>query len=240
MVAGLLTAAVLLFCAGDGLIRGGVRAIWSIGCVLLSIILSLALNPAVTEFMTSQVHLDHYIESNMSEYLLEQADKSDDEQVWKNQAKNQQDVLEQKQIIKGLDLPSSWKRALIRNNTVENYGKMAVEGFIGYIAASVASMGVRTLSFLITYLLVFILLHVLSGALHIVEHLPVIRQLNKVAGLGIGLVKGLLIIWVIMIAIAFFKSYGFGNLLWNQVMLSPFAAFFYRHNLLALAFASVF
>ena len=61
MAAGIVIAAIIIISTVQGLKDGGLRTFWSIGCSVAAIILAIMLNPAISDFMTNQVHLNQYI-----------------------------------------------------------------------------------------------------------------------------------------------------------------------------------
>lgn len=230
MVAGIFVAAIVIISTVQGFKNGGLRTFWSVGCSVASIILAIMLNPIISDFMMSQVHLNRYIEENVKEYL--EARTEDDLENAGEDAQNQ--------YIKDLEIPSSWKNAIIKNNTAEGRGKLLVEGFFDYVASAIAGISVKVLAFILTFILVAVILKMISIMFGIVDMIPILSHVNKLVGIGAGLLRGLIIIWLIMIAITFVRNYGWGQDILNLVLNNPVAAFFYHHNLIAMAFLTIF
>ncbi|MDO5411785.1 MAG: CvpA family protein [Lachnospiraceae bacterium] len=230
MAAGIVVAAIILISTLLGLKNGGLRTFWSIGCVVAAIVLAMILNPMISDFLKNQVHLDRYIEENVVEYM----------ELKTYEGLNEAGVNTQAEFIKTLELPSSWKKAIIRNNTEDGRKKLSAEVFTEYISRAVAGISVNTIAFILTFILVIVILRVISMTFGIVEKIPLLKEVNKLVGLGAGFIKGLLIVWLIMIVIAFARNYSWGGMLLEQILANPFAAFFYRHNFLALLLTSVF
>lgn len=230
MAAGIVVTAIIIISTALGFKDGGLRTFWSIGCSIAAIILAMMLNPMISDFMSNQVHLNQYIENDVREYLEEQTEN--------NLENAKTDV--QNQYINDLQIPSSWKKAIIKNNTAEGRSKLLVEGFLEYVASAIAAISVKVIAFILTFILVAAILKMISVMFGIVDKIPLLSQVNKLVGVGAGLVRGLIVIWLIMIVIAFVRNYEWGQFLLNQVLSNPVAAFFYRHNLLAMAFLSIF
>lgn len=230
MAAGIVVAAIIIICLIQGFINGGLRTLWSIGCVVVAIALSSMLNPMISDFLNDQVHLNKYIEDDVMEYLEEQAQEE----------LNNAGVDVQTAFIDGLELPSFWKKAINDNNSEEGYSKFSAQGFMEYVSGSIAAISVNTLAFILTFLLVTVILKIISIMFGIVDKIPLLKQVNKLAGIGLGLAKGLLVIWLIMIVIAFARNYAWGATLLELVLANPVSAFFYQYNLLAMIFVSIF
>ncbi|MDY2628512.1 MAG: CvpA family protein [Lachnospiraceae bacterium] len=230
MAAEIVIAAIIIISTVQGLKNGGLRTFWSIGCSVAAIILAIMLNPAISDFMTNQVHLNQYIEANVREYLEEQAESSLEDA--------QKDI--QNQYIKELEIPSSWKKTIIKNNTEEGHKKLLAEGFFEYVSGAIAAISVKVLAFILTFILVAVILKMISIMFGIIEKIPGLSHVNKLVGIGAGFVRSFIIIWLIMIVIAFAGNYQWGQVLLKLVLDNPVAAFFYHHNLLAMAFLSIF
>ena len=229
MAAGIAIAAILIISTILGLKDGGLRTFWSIGCSIAAIILSVMLSPIVSDFMTDQVHLAHYIEADVLEYLQEQAEK--------NLENAEADI--QNQFINELELPASWRKAIIKDNTAKERKKSPAEGFLEYVSRSIAEISVKVLSFILTFILVAVILKMLSTMFGIVDKIPLLRQVNKLVGMGAGFIRGLIIIWLIMIVVAFVRNYEWGQIVLNMILNNPVAAFFYHHNWIAMILLSI-
>ncbi|MGN0293546.1 MAG: CvpA family protein [Lachnospiraceae bacterium] len=229
MAAGIVIAAILIISTVLGLKDGGLRTFWSIGCSIAAIILSVMLSPTISEFMTDQVHLNHYVEVNVLEYLQEKAEK--------DLEKAEADI--QNQFINELELPASWRKAIIKNNTAKEREKNPAESFLEYVSRSIAEISVKVLSFILTFILVAVILKMLSTMFGIIDKIPLLRQVNKLVGMGAGFIRGLIIIWLIMIVVAFVRNYEWGQAVLVMILNNPVAAFFYHHNWIAMILLSI-
>ena len=228
MAAGITVAVILIFSTVWGLKDGGLRTFWSIGCWIVSIILSMMLNPMISDFMKTQVHLDQYIETDVREYLQEEAETN----------LENLEVDMQNQFIKELELPASWRKALIKDNTAEGRANISADSFLEYVSRSIAEVSVKVLSFILTFILVAAILRMISTMFGIVDKIPLLRQVNKLVGMGAGFVRGLIIIWLIMIAVSFAGNYEWGRAALTLILHNPVAAFFYYHNWVAMILLS--
>ena len=52
-------------------------------------------------------------------------------------------------------------------------------------------------------LVISMVLHLLMGLLDIIGRIPVIHGINKVAGLGVGLLKGMVIVWICCLTVSY-------------------------------------
>ena len=229
MAAGIVIAIVLLLSTLWGLKQGLLRTVWSAASIIAAIVLAMMLNPCISDFMNEQIHLSHYIEKSVEEYL-------ENETAIKNF--EDMDLSGQKNFVNELNIPASWKRSIVKNNTADAYRELLVNSFTEYVALSVAKLSVKVICFVLTFLLVWAAIQAISTVLHIAEHLPVIKQVNKLLGIGAGFLRGLLIVWLFMIAAAFFRNYEWGNSMVNWILSDPVGIMFYRYNFLLMFLTS--
>lgn len=229
MAAGIVIAIVVTISTLWGLKQGLLRTVWSVASIIAAIVLAMVLNPYISDFMNEQIHLSHYIEKSVEEYLENETAIKSFESM---------DLAEQKGFVNELNIPESWKKSIVKNNTAEAYRKLLVNSFTEYVAISVARLSVRVICFILTFLLVWAAIQAISVVLHIVEHFPVIKQVNKLLGIGAGFLRGVLIIWIFMIAAAFLRNYGWGNAMVNWIVADPVGLLFYRYNFLFLFLVS--
>lgn len=75
------------------------------------------------------------------------------------------------------------------------------------VGGVLAEFILKVIAFAVTYAFISLVLHIIYSLLKVVTMLPVIHTLNKTAGGLLGLLEGILIIWVIMlVAVVFFNT----------------------------------
>lgn len=85
-------------------------------------------------------------------------------------------------------------------------------------------------SYLISYVLIRMVFGIVSRMLKIVEHIPVIRQINKLLGGIAGLIRGLLFVWVLLFAIVMLTEVPECVALAKDIKNSPFLSQLYAWN----------
>ena len=88
----------------------------------------------------------------------------------------------------------------------------------------------------IVYIVMFVLLLALAGVigilLNVIEKLPVLKQINKLAGGVAGLVKGLLIVWIAAILVMILSNTPIGIKIAADIDGNVFLKFLYDKNLI--------
>lgn len=220
-------AAILLFGA-MGFRRGFIKEVVATFFIILALLISDALQPSVYNFLREKTPLYSTIQENCRELLATQIDSTAG--IGRNA---------QEDLIEGLSIPSFLKDALLENNTAEGYKEAAVDTFSEYIAVSIAGMATRGLSFLGTYLLATVLLHLAMAALNLLAKLPLLHGVNKLAGALVGAAKGLLFVWLAMLLLAVFCNTEIGKAGVHLAEQDAFLSLFYQSGLPSKALLAV-
>lgn len=156
-------------------------------------------------------------------------------------------------IIKNTDIDEKIENAIINNFSADTNGNGEVRyvGILDYLekyvddainktqneivyetAGTMAIKIVNTAVLLGIFLIVRIVLQLLTFVSDIITSLPIIKQFNEVGGVLYGIVKAILIIYVIL-AILFFVIFATENATISNAIADSFITkFLYEHNLL--------
>ena len=96
----------------SGLQRGMVRTAFSFLSIILTLVLSFALNPQITKFVQENTPIYDMIQENCQESLMKDTEAAISDKT---------DSGEQNQFIQDLPLPESVKELLIENNNAQGY-----------------------------------------------------------------------------------------------------------------------
>ena len=108
--------------------------------------------------------------------------------------------------INSLSIPDFLKESLISNNNPVVYGILDATGINDYISGYVASMILNILSMIVVAVGLIIIFKLVLVLLDVVTKLPVIHGINSAGGLIVGLLEGVLIVWVIFVVAVLFVS----------------------------------
>ena len=156
-------------------------------------------------------------------------------------------------IIKNTDIDEKIENVIIENFSAETNGNEEVRyvGIIYYLEKYVddavnktqneivyetaGTMAVRFINIaviLIIFLITRVALIALTFISDVITSLPILKQFNEVGGIIYGIVKALLIVYVIL-AIVFFVVYITGNTAVSEAISGSYITkFFYEHNLI--------
>ena len=91
---------------------------------------------------------------------------------------------------------------------------------------------INGISFLLSYLLANIIVRSIVFLLDIMTKLPVIGGINRLAGGAIGLLEGVIILWVAFLAFTVLCGTGTGRLALHYIQVDPFLKYLYQNDIL--------
>lgn len=226
---GIVAVLVLVLSCYAGYRRGFVREVVGISFLFLSIFLVWTINPYVNQMMKTQTPIYEKVreicENGIQDYVTDQGEAEGGTED---------------NVIAKLPLPEFMKEGLKENNTAEVYRYLSVETFGGYLGDYLATAITNGISFLISYIIAVIVLKIIVCALDLVTHLPVIRGVNRLAGLLLGIVKGVIFIWIGLLVITVFCNTQIGAECLRMVEKDPLLGFLYDQNIFVKIFMSIF
>ena len=142
--------------------------------------------------------------------------------------------------ISNLKIPAVLKNSLIENNNYEVYDLLGVHSLAEYINAYLTNMVINALAILITFLVVLLLLKLAVVLLDIVDKLPVIHTLNHFLGLMLGVVNGVILVWIFCLLLTSLGAFEKFEALYPAISSSILTNLFYNHNLLLNSILKIF
>lgn len=228
---GIAVICILAVIAYRGYKRGFIREVVSFFFVFLAIAVSWAINPYVNEFFMENTPVYHKVRESCQTFVASQAgEKAQGETLGE----------EQNLFIEGLALPELLQKGLESNNTEDVYSYLAVDTFGEYISESLARMIVNGLSFLVSYLLASVIIRMGTYVLNLLAGLPVLRGANRLAGGLIGLIKGVLFVWIAFLVLTVMCSTAIGKGGLALIEKDPVLSVLYEYDIFVNFFMSIF
>lgn len=116
---------------------------------------------------------------------------------------------EQSSLIASLPLPDFLIDALVENNNSVVHSLLDVHGIADYICGYIANIIINISVTIILTIIVIIIMKVITRSLNIISRLPIIHQFNYLGGGLVGLITGVIIIWVVFMVLMLFVTAGF-------------------------------
>lgn len=206
----------------QGYRKGLLQTAISMVFLVLVLVLTVWLNPYISDFVREHTSLEQTIQEQCGRILEE---SFTDETA-------EQDAETQSALIESLPLPQSLKDGIAQNNTLEMYQELAVENFrdylSGYLARSVINFGSFAIAFAIANILVRIILY----AVNILTEFPGIHFLNRTGGLVLGAVRAVIWIWIFFIVVTVFAGTEWGSICLKEISGNEMLSWLYSKNYL--------
>lgn len=194
--------------------KGLIQMLYSLGSILISIVLCFLLHPFVQSFLMNGTHL--------YEHVYHRLDK----------------VLEQKKVGEApnpeKEMPKLIQKLLDKHNKPEQYKKYGITNTREYMVEILTRMLIKVISFLVTFLIVFVILKVLLYLLNAVALLPVVHFFNHLGGALVGAVEGLLLVWLFFLILTVLGSTPFASGILDTIGKNPVLSSLYNTNLFAV------
>ena len=139
-------------------------------------------------------------------------------------------------LVENLNLPIIIKEKLASAEFAESLklDEMA-EDASAKMAAGVAEFLAKTilgaLCFVLVFIIAMILLYALNKVLDVFAKLPLLKQANKLVGMALGLVQGILLVWLFFALVTVISGTEFGQTMFRYINESKLLSFLYTPNL---------
>ena len=201
-----------------GMKKGLIKMVYSVGILVAGVILSMILNPFVSTLLHNNNSIYQFVYQAVEENVaLEGKIKT---------------LHQETNAIDALPLPELIRQKLKENNNAEIYEAMAVTSFKTYVYKYITNMILNGISYISVYIIITVLLFVIAGALDLISKLPVLKEVNQLAGGAVGLIGGLLIFWVFCTILAVFSNAQWAQKLYEMINESAILSGLYNGNLI--------
>ena len=227
----LIVIAIIAVGAFLGGRAGLVKAVFSLVSTIAVIILTTLLSPIVTGILQENETITGTITGKLDEII--------NLEFMAEGMENENDPLG---YVENLSLPESIKEILIeaiekvlaeRQEEAESFVGDKLEALENYICGVLSDMIIRAIGFVITLIVVAAGVALLCFLLDILSKLPVIHQLNTLAGAAFGALEGLMIVWIFFIILTMFASTAFGQNVFAMISESEMLGYLYDHNFIS-------
>lgn len=196
--------AIIIICIIAGYKKGLVGMAFSVASFIVAAIIALILFNPVASFIMNKTELDETIQNVIIENFTEETGQQ-------KEAENMPDM-----IMNYIEE---------RTNEVKNIGVEAA-------AVSLSQLSIKALSFIGLFIVAKIILAFFSKLANLIASLPILKQFNKAGGLLIGILKGLIIVYIILAILLLVMPF-FGNLgVYEAINESFIGNIMYNNNIL--------
>ena len=228
LIATIAVVIFLLVFLLNGFIRGFLRILLTTFSLVLTVVLAGTLSKPLADFAENGTVVGPRVQHRIEEYV--------DSKL--SNVSASADAVENS-FIEALPLPSSMKQDLKARNTLSGYVDQGVSSFTEYLSANLTTLIIRILSYVILFLVIYIVLRLILRLSNLINHIPVLGGINRIAGGIVGLAEGVVFLWVICMIIMMMSGTDFGLTCERTIRGSVFLNFIYENNYLMTIINSV-
>ena len=183
---------------------------------------------SVSDIVNGNISGDELAQYGISSSLLDGLRNSGTVEKAIEEAEIPRDV--QMAAIEKAELPEIFKELLSTNNNSEIYNELGAETFAQYVGRFLAKLIINIIAFLAVFILLTIVLRAVIFALDVVSNLPVLGFVNRLAGVGAGLLCALVVVWVLFIIITLLYTTSFGKEMYDVILGNDITKMIYENN----------
>ena len=139
-------------------------------------------------------------------------------------------------IVEKLGLPDNLS-SQVENIVPDNMDGLFTDSVTGVknavvkvMSYQIASILFNIIAYAVIFLVVYIAMRIVASVAGIVTMLPGIKQVNKLAGLGLGLVEGLIIVWIFFAAVTIMAAQPWAAAILKDIGSSSILEFLYDND----------
>jgi uncharacterized membrane protein required for colicin V production len=206
LIVDIVIIAILALSIIMGYKKGLINVIFNIFAFLLAIIITLVLYKPVSNIIIKNTDIQEKIETAIIENTKGEENKKEEKT--------------ENRIQKYIE------------NTMQNAEEDAKSKAIEVVAKDVSTKCIEIITALILFVITRIILIVLKFLTETLANLPVVKQCNEIGGLLYGVIKGILIIYVILTIMFFVISLKPEGMTENLIETSYITKFLYNNNII--------
>ena len=211
VIVDIIVIAIIALSVFLGYRKGLIALAIQLCAVIIALVATLVLYKPISALIIDNTSLDE----NIQNAIIEKAQNNNENNSQENTTKNttQNNELANRDNIDGTE----------ESNIINIMPEVAKQ-----ISINIINIGVM----LILYFGIKIALHFVTALANIVAKIPIIKQLNKLGGVIYGLLRGILLIYVVLLLISFAGQINPENTLHKQINESFITKEMYEHNII--------
>ena len=210
----MLIVAILLVSANMvwGYRQGFLRTVYRMFQWLLILVCMTWATPYVSDYLMEHTAIAQTIQQRTEEKIQQMVDES----VESPQEAGGEEVTELSQLFPPVLMDDILEKTGVYETVSQQVTRMIIDG----------------ISYLLVLVLTFILLRVIDRLLGIIEKIPLIEGVNRIFGVLLGALKGVLFLWIFMAIVACFAGTSWGSALVLYMSESVLLEWMYENNYL--------
>lgn len=226
-----LLIVVILLLAGNiawGIYRGFLRVVLSVAVWIVMLVFVTWAAPYAAELLREHTQIDERIEAGCEEGLRALVRGEGAKADGGNTHENAQTEASRKE--QGIRLPEVIADQLLDTGELADH-LLSDTGVYAKAAEQAANLALRSIAYVSVLAVIWLAFHILMTVLDLIAKLPVIEGANRLLGGAAGLVKGVLLVWLLFAFIALGSATAVGTVLISRIYESELLVWLYENNL---------
>ncbi|MGN0318787.1 MAG: CvpA family protein [Lachnospira sp.] len=228
--------------------QGVIKIAISLASLIITIAVSFIVAPIISKYVIDNTTIDEKMSESVYEVVSNNTAVNDafdsvfDKQLSVDDNKNESILVVTEQLGKvgqRVKLPKSITDAVSNipadefSQIMSKYNSQTLkEVTLRLFCERITKIIVNTIIYLVVLLVVYAALRVVIFATGIVNHLPLIKQANRLGGLAVGFIQGILIVWIFFAVLTAFSNYSFASSCLADIHSNSFLEFIYDNNII--------
>lgn len=118
--------------------------------------------------------------------------------------------------------------------TLKSQTSIGELNFQSYIANQITNLIIIAITFVALCIIIYIILKIVANMLDCVSKLPLLNELNKVGGTVVGMVQGLVILWIACLLLTSASNTEFAKQVYECINANQILSLIYNNNILVI------
>lgn len=218
-----------------GIYRGFVSSVLNTGGCIIAFVLSIWIYPLIAGPIQGNTQLQNTL-LNYSNALTRMGDQALGSTVVSQASADLPNLVQR--VLDRVSLPGTFG-GMLEQNMLSGAGSRVLGAGAtvqDYVSMTIVTACVNIFSFLLCFAIVYLALSLILSAVRSVFKLPVLKQMDSLAGAGLGLLRGILLLFVIFTLLPVAETFLPTEAVSEQVRQSTLAGFFSSDVLVSAIF----
>lgn len=211
-----------------GLKKGFVKILFSFVSTVIALLFAILVSPIMARTMKNTPSIKDPLASKV-EAFVDVIIKDKGETAGNSQEGEALGEKEASTIIDELPLPKTIKESITEELNIEKGTTMRAE-IKSALTDKFTGLILNAAAFVAMLFFAIIVLFVLCRVLNLLAKLPLIREADAAAGLGVGVCEGILVVWILFVCLTLLGSNAFGQEALAMIGENKFLDFLYKNN----------
>lgn len=213
----------------SGYSKGFLRTIYYLVQWVLVLAFVTWATPYVTNVLMQNEAIESSVEKGCNEWLTNTIKDQTNSDTSVDDTNTQRQAAEEWLAGLGIKFPEPVSKQLLNTNQLADQ-VLDQTGAYTLIAHNMAVLVIKGIAYILVLIASGIIFRFIGKTLKIVDYIPILNGVNKFLGLGAGVLKGVIGVWIFMTVVAFLSTTEFGNYMTGYIYEAPVLTWLYENN----------